>query len=177
MWNTWTPTLDEDQVRRESSAAMDLYSMQKGVVKVKPTCKNRSLKTTAKCRAKCCRSERPQQRRDVTASMSENTKQVNLFGNEFRATKSGRIVEIDDSPSEVAYRMGRYQALIVIIATQAGPTILDLHLRQKAEEDGNPGLMSRNTEWFSFLQGVGVIGEQYFIDYRELHAIHGPKKV
>lgn len=75
---------------------------------MKPTCKNRSLKTTAKCRAKCCRSERPQQRRDVTASMSENTKQVNLFGNEFRATKSGRIVEIDDSPSEVAYRMGRY---------------------------------------------------------------------
>ena len=75
---------------------------------MKPTCKNRSLKTTAKCRAKCCRSERPQQRRDVTASMSENTKQVNLFGNEFRSTKSGRIVEIDGTPSEVAYRMGRY---------------------------------------------------------------------
>ena len=79
MWNSWTSTLDEDQVRRESSAAMDLHSMQKGVVKVKPTCKNRSLKTTAKCRAKCCRSNRAQQRRDVTAEMSEGTHQSELF--------------------------------------------------------------------------------------------------
>jgi len=75
---------------------------------MKPTCTNQSLKTTAKCRAKCCRSNRAQQRRDVTASMSEKTKQVNLFGNEFRSSKSGRIVEIDDNPKDVAYRMGRY---------------------------------------------------------------------
>jgi len=46
---------------------------------VKPTCKNRSLKTTAKCRAKCCRSNRSQQRRDVTAEMSEGTHQSELF--------------------------------------------------------------------------------------------------
>lgn len=87
---------------------MDLHNLQEGVVGVKPTCNNRSFKTTAKCRAKCCRSNRTQQRRDVTAEMSEQTNQVNLFGNRFRATKSGRIVELDDANKEVAFRHRRY---------------------------------------------------------------------
>ncbi len=46
---------------------------------MKTTCTNQSLKTTAKCRAKCCRSNRAQQRRGVTASMSQGTEQSELF--------------------------------------------------------------------------------------------------
>ena len=43
-----------------------------------------------------------------------------------------------------------------------GIKFLDLHLRWKGEEDGNPGLVSRNTEWLSCSEGVGVWRVLYY---------------
>jgi len=45
---------------------------------------------------------------------------------------------------------------------QAGATIKRLQLRLKGGEDGNPGRMSRNTEWFSNSEGVGRYGGKYY---------------
>ena len=53
---------------------------------------------------------------------------------------------------------------------------LDPHFRLKGEEDENPGLVARNTEWFCSSEGVGV-WTQTLLECRYPYRRHGEEKI